>query len=61
MDCKLVIDDSAEFRQPDLWTKKDTSQEEALEVRAEAAHLNYIQLDGNIGCMGESGPDISEC
>lgn len=52
MDCKLVIDPNAEFRQKDLFAQKDSSQEDELEVRAQKANLNYIRLDGNIGCLG---------
>jgi len=52
MDCKLVIDPNAEYRQKALFEQKDTSQEDELEVRAQKSNLNYIRLDGNIGCMG---------
>lgn len=51
MDCKLVIDSNASFRQKDLFAMKDSSQEDGLEARAAKASLNYIRLDGNIGCM----------
>uniref|UniRef100_A0A183C5W1 Succinate--CoA ligase [ADP-forming] subunit beta, mitochondrial n=1 Tax=Globodera pallida TaxID=36090 RepID=A0A183C5W1_GLOPA len=51
MDCKFVIDPNAEFRQKELFKLKDSSQEDELEVRAQEANLNYIRLDGNIGCM----------
>jgi succinyl-CoA synthetase beta subunit len=53
MDCKLVIDQNADFRQKELFALKDASQEDPLEVRAQKANLNYIRLDGNIGCMGK--------
>jgi succinyl-CoA synthetase beta subunit len=53
MDCKLVIDQNADFRQKELFSLKDASQEDPLEVRAQKANLNYIRLDGNIGCMGK--------
>jgi len=52
MDCKFGLDDSADFRQKELFSLKDAAQEDPLDVRAEAAHINYIRLDGNIGCMG---------
>jgi succinyl-CoA synthetase beta subunit len=52
MDCKLVIDANADFRQKALFALKDSSQEDVLEVRAQKANLNYIRLDGSIGCMG---------
>uniref|UniRef100_A0A914YUQ3 Succinate--CoA ligase [ADP-forming] subunit beta, mitochondrial n=1 Tax=Panagrolaimus superbus TaxID=310955 RepID=A0A914YUQ3_9BILA len=51
MDCKILIDTNAEFRQKELFDLKDTKQEDELEVRAAAANLNYIRLDGNIGCL----------
>jgi len=51
MDCKVVIDSNAEFRQKEIFSLKDQKQEDALEVRAEKANLNYIRLDGNIGCL----------
>lgn len=55
MDCKLMIDENAEFRQKELFALKDSSQEDELEVRAQKANLNYIRLDGNIGCLGKEG------
>ncbi|KHJ98214.1 succinate-CoA ligase, beta subunit [Oesophagostomum dentatum] len=51
MDCKLLLDSNAEFRQKELFALKDSKQEDPLEIRAAAANLNYIRLDGNIGCM----------
>jgi len=52
MDCKMVLDSNADYRQKELFALKDTRQEDELEVRAAKANLNYIRLDGNIGCMG---------
>lgn len=51
MDCKMLLDTNAEFRQQELFKLKDSKQEDPLEIRAAAANLNYIRLDGNIGCM----------
>ncbi|VDL75064.1 unnamed protein product [Nippostrongylus brasiliensis] len=51
MDCKMLLDTNAEFRQKELFSLKDSKQEDPLEIRAAAANLNYIRLDGNIGCM----------
>lgn len=51
LDCKCKFDDSAEFRQKKLFALKDTTQIEPKEVEAEKYNLNYITLDGNIGCM----------
>ncbi|GAB1869201.1 succinate--CoA ligase (ADP-forming) [Camponotus japonicus] len=51
LDCKCKFDDSADFRQKELFTLKDTTQMDPKEVEAEKYNLNYIALDGNIGCM----------
>eukprot|EP00884_Botryococcus_braunii_P023605 jgi/Botrbrau1/9929/Bobra.0012s0027.1 len=50
-DAKLGFDDNAAFRQKDIFAMRDTSQEDPREVEAAKADLNYIGLDGNIGCM----------
>lgn len=50
-DAKLGFDDNANFRQKDLFAKRDTSQEDPREVAAGKADLNYIGLEGSIGCM----------
>lgn len=51
LDCKCNFDDSASFRQKDLFALKDWSQKNPMEVKADKIGLNYIALDGNIGCM----------
>ncbi|MGD0540612.1 MAG: ADP-forming succinate--CoA ligase subunit beta, partial [Tepidisphaeraceae bacterium] len=51
IDAKFNIDDNATFRHPDLAALVDESQERPLDVRAQKASLNYIALDGNIGCL----------
>ena len=50
-DAKVSFDDNAEFRHPDVWKHNDASQRDAREVKAAQADLNYIGLDGNIGCL----------
>lgn len=50
-DAKLNFDDNAVFRQKDVFSLRDQSQEDPREVAAAAADLNYIGLDGEIGCM----------
>jgi succinyl-CoA synthetase beta subunit len=50
-DAKLNFDDNAEYRQKEIHAKRDFSQEDAREVEAAKYDLNYIGLDGNIGCM----------
>lgn len=47
MDAKLGFDDNAEFRQGDLFTLRDISQEDPAEVEAAEYGLNYIKLEGN--------------
>ncbi len=51
LDGKINIDDNALYRRPDLLEMRDTSQEDAQECEAQKHDLNYITLDGNIGCM----------
>jgi len=51
VDAKLNFDDNAAFRQPEIHALRDTTQEDAREVKAEEFGLNYVGLDGNIGCM----------
>lgn len=51
LDAKLNFDDSAKFRQAEVFAKRDLSQEDAKEVAARNLELNYIALDGTIGCM----------
>src|SRR5882757_5620931 len=51
MDAKFGFDDNAEFRQQDIFSLRDISQEEPSEVEAQKANLNFIKLDGSIGCL----------
>lgn len=51
LDGKLDIDDNALFRHPDLAKMRDLDEEEPLETDAINHGLNYIKLDGNVGCM----------
>ena len=51
MDAKFGFDDNADFRQKDIFELRDRSQEDPAEVEAQAANLNYIKLDGNVGCL----------
>jgi len=51
MDAKFGFDDNAEFRQADIFTLRDISQEEPSEVEAQKANLNFIKLDGSVGCL----------
>jgi succinyl-CoA synthetase beta subunit len=51
LDGKINIDDNALYRQPELRAMRDTTQEDERENRARDWELNYIALDGDIGCM----------
>lgn len=51
VDCKLNLDDNALMRHPDLEALRDISEEDPTEVEAGKYNLNYVKLDGNVGCM----------
>ena len=51
LDAKVNFDDNALFRHPDYAALRDISEEDPLEVEASKSNLNYIKLDGNVGCM----------
>ncbi|EDO39934.1 predicted protein [Nematostella vectensis] len=51
MDCKLLFDDNASYRQQEVFDLRDWSQDDPREVEAAKHNLNYIGLDGSIGCL----------
>ena len=51
MDAKFGFDDNADFRQEEIFKLRDTTQEDAEEVKAAKSGLNFIKLDGDIGCL----------
>src|SRR5690606_37068973 len=51
LDAKLAIEDNALFRQEAIEKMRDTGEENPKEVEAQSQGLNYIALDGNIGCL----------
>jgi succinyl-CoA synthetase beta subunit len=51
VDCKMNLDDNALMRHPDLSALRDVSEEDATEVEAGKYNLNFVKLDGNVGCM----------
>jgi len=51
VDGKISIDDNALYRHPDLAAMKDEHEQDPTEIEAEHAELNYVKLDGNVGCM----------
>ena len=53
MDAKINFDDNAEYRQKELFHQRDWLQEDPRDVEAANAGINYIGLNGTIGCLGE--------
>ncbi|SKB33546.1 ADP-forming succinate--CoA ligase subunit beta [Daejeonella lutea] len=51
VDAKVNLDDNALFRHKDYEAMRDTSEEDPTEVEASKSNLNYVKLDGNVGCM----------
>jgi succinyl-CoA synthetase beta subunit len=51
VDSKVTLDGNGLFRHPDYAAMRDTSEEDPIEVEAGEAGLNYVKLDGNVGCM----------
>jgi succinyl-CoA synthetase beta subunit len=51
LDAKMNFDDNALFRHPDILAMRDLDEEDPLEVEASKYNLNYIKLEGNVGCM----------
>ena len=51
LDAKINFDDNALFRQKAILEMKDLDEEDPLEIEASKSNLNYIKLDGNVGCM----------
>ncbi len=51
VDCKVSLDDNALYRHADLAAMRDTTEEDPTEVEAKSFGLNFVNLDGNVGCM----------
>lgn len=51
VDCKMNLEDNALIRHKDLEELRDKSEEDPTEVEASESNLNYVKLDGNVGCM----------
>ena len=51
VDCKLVIDDNALYRHTEIQAMRDINEEDPTEVEAGKYNLNFVKLDGNVGCM----------
>jgi succinyl-CoA synthetase beta subunit len=51
LDGKITLDDNAEFRHPEWHDLEDKDEEDPVELEAKAAGLNYVSLDGNVGCL----------
>ncbi|HEX2970015.1 MAG TPA: ADP-forming succinate--CoA ligase subunit beta [Bacteroidales bacterium] len=51
VDCKFVIDDNSLFRHPDILAMRDIAEEDPVDVEAGSHNLNFVKLDGDVGCM----------
>jgi succinyl-CoA synthetase beta subunit len=51
VDCKFILDDNSLFRHIELAQMRDSNEEDPVEVEAGKYNLNYVRLDGNVGCM----------
>ncbi len=51
VDCKMNVDDNSLMRHPDVESMRDVSEEDPTEVEAAKFNLNFVKLDGNVGCM----------
>ena len=51
-DAKINFDDNAEFRQKEIFAQEDKTEMDTREIDATSHHLNYVGMDGNIGCLG---------
>jgi succinyl-CoA synthetase beta subunit len=51
LDAKMAFDDNALYRHPDIAAMRDENEEDPAEIEAQKAELNYVKLDGSIGCM----------
>ncbi|HEY5462197.1 MAG TPA: ADP-forming succinate--CoA ligase subunit beta [Hanamia sp.] len=51
VDCKMNVDDNALLRHPDITALRDVTEEDPTEVEAAKYNLNFVKLDGNVGCM----------
>ncbi|MEO6191286.1 MAG: ADP-forming succinate--CoA ligase subunit beta [Saprospiraceae bacterium] len=51
VDCKFALDDNAMYRHPAFELMRDENEEDPIEVEARKNNLNYVKLDGNVGCM----------
>jgi hypothetical protein len=61
LDAKINFDDNALFRQPDIAAMRDPTQEDPRDVIAAQYGLNYIGLDGNIACLGNTFLSVNIC
>ncbi len=52
-DAKINFDDSAKFRQKEIFAQEDVTESDPREVEATEYDLNYVGMDGNIGCLGQ--------
>ena len=50
-DAKVILDDNAFYRHPDYESMRDLNEEDPAEIEAGKSNLNFVKLDGNVGCM----------
>jgi len=53
VDCKMNLDDNSLMRHPELEAMRDISEKDPTEVEAGKYNLNFVKLDGNVGCIGQ--------
>lgn len=56
-DAKIAFDDNAEYRQEQIFALDDQAETDPREVEAGKYNLNYVGMEGNIGCLGEGNND----
>ena len=59
MDAKINFDDNAEYRQKNVFSLRDWSQEDPRDVEAAKSGITYIGLDGRIGCLGKLSHSVN--
>lgn len=61
VDAKIGFDDNAQFRQKEIFGMEDATEMDPQEYEASKHNLNYIRMDGNIGCLGNKNPNLAKC
>lgn len=61
VDAKVSFDDNAQFRQKEIFAMEDATEMDPQEYAASKQNLNYIRMDGNIGCLGNCKSKQQKC